>query len=70
VATLTGDLRTRSRIDRRSFIASVAGLLGAPLVGETQQHARKVYRVSFLALVPGEDTSLMKALLERLHELG
>src|SRR5262249_45935304 len=28
------------------------------------------YRIAFLALVPGEDTSLMKALLERLHELG
>jgi putative ABC transport system substrate-binding protein len=45
------------------------GLLVAPLVAEAQP-AGKSYRISFLALVPGEDTTLMKALLERLHELG
>ena len=32
---------------------------------------RKVWRISFLALLPGEDkTTLMQALLDRLHELG
>jgi putative tryptophan/tyrosine transport system substrate-binding protein len=41
----------------------------APLVAEAQP-AGKVWRLSFLALTPGEDTTLMKALLERLHELG
>jgi putative tryptophan/tyrosine transport system substrate-binding protein len=29
-----------------------------------------LYRVGFLALIPGEDRTLMAALLERLHELG
>ena len=40
-----------------------------PFAAEAQQSGR-VYRIGFLALVPGEDTGLMKALLERLHELG
>ena len=57
-------------MDRRAFIAVVAGsILAAPVAGEAQQTG-KVYRVGFLALVSGEDTGLMKALLERLHELG
>jgi ABC-type uncharacterized transport system substrate-binding protein len=56
-------------IDRRTFICGLGLLLATPLAAEAQP-AGKVYRVSFLALVPGEDTSLMKALLERLHELG
>src|SRR5213593_3486680 len=41
----------------------------APLAAGAQQ-AGKVYRISFLALIPGEDVTLMKALKERLHELG
>jgi ABC-type uncharacterized transport system substrate-binding protein len=40
-----------------------------PLAAETQP-AGKSHRISFLALTPGEDATLMKALLERLHELG
>jgi hypothetical protein len=40
-----------------------------PLIA-TAQPAGKVWRLSFLALTPGEDTTLMQALLERLHELG
>jgi len=56
--------------DRRSFLLiSLAGALAAPLPAEPQQ-VRKVYRIAFLALVSGEDTSLMTALVERLRELG
>jgi ABC-type uncharacterized transport system substrate-binding protein len=43
-------------------------LLVVPLAAA--QQAGKSYRIGFLALVPGEDTTLMKALLDRLHELG
>ena len=57
-------------MDRRAFIAGVTGgLLAAPLAAEAQP-AGKVYRVCFLALTPGEDTTSMQPLLERLHELG
>ena len=59
-----------SVIDRRRFLlTSLAGALGAPLVAEAQQ-AEKVYRVGFLALIPGEDVTLMKPLRERFAELG
>jgi len=44
-------------------------LLAAPLGAEAQQ-AGKSYRVCFVALTPGEDTTSMKPLLERLRELG
>jgi hypothetical protein len=44
-------------------------ILLAPLVDEAEK-AGKSYRIGLLALTPGEDTTLMKALLERLHELG
>jgi putative tryptophan/tyrosine transport system substrate-binding protein len=44
-------------------------LLTAPLAADGQP-AGKVWRFSFLSLTPGEDTTLMPALLERLHELG
>ena len=54
---------------RRFLLTSVAGAVAAPLAAETQQ-ARKSYRVSFLSLTPGEQTTAMKPLLERLHELG
>jgi putative tryptophan/tyrosine transport system substrate-binding protein len=57
-------------IDRRAFLQLIASVpLAMPLAAEGQQ-AGKVCRVSFLALIPGEDVSLMKALKERLHELG
>ena len=47
-------------MDRRSFLSTVTGsLLAAPLAAEAQQ-ARKSYRVCFLALTPGEDTTSMK----------
>jgi hypothetical protein len=44
-------------MNRRVSIATVAGaLLAAPLATEAQP-AEKVYRIGFLALVPGEDRS-------------
>ena len=55
---------------RRTFLAIVPGtVLAAPLVA-LGQPAGKLYRVCFLALTPGEDTTSMKPLVERLHELG
>jgi putative tryptophan/tyrosine transport system substrate-binding protein len=54
---------------RRKFIRLIGGAALAWPVAARAQPARS-YRVSFLALVPGEDRTLMQALLERLHELG
>ena len=54
---------------RRAFLYGSTTLIGAPW-GVAAQPSRKVYRVGFLALIPGEDRTLMKALMERLHELG
>ena len=52
-------------IDRRVFIAIVGGsILAAPLAAEAQQTG-KVWKVGFLALIPGEDLTLMKPLRER-----
>jgi putative ABC transport system substrate-binding protein len=53
------------------IIVTIAlSLLWVPLAAEAQQGG-KVWRISFLALLPGEDkTTLMQALLDRLHALG
>jgi putative ABC transport system substrate-binding protein len=53
---------------RREFITLLGGAAAWPLAARAQQSSGKSHRVSFLALVPGEDTTLMKALLQRLRE--
>ena len=56
--------------DRRRFLlTSLAGALVVPRAAESQQ-AGKVARIGFLSLTPGENTTLMRALQERLQELG
>jgi len=57
-------------MDRRAFITLVSGSIFATPYAVAAQQPGKVYRIGFLALVSGEDTGLMRALLERLHELG
>jgi len=56
-------------MNRRAFVTGLGAVLAAPGAAGAQP-AGRIYRIAFLALVPGEDTSLMKALLERLRELG
>jgi putative tryptophan/tyrosine transport system substrate-binding protein len=51
------------------LIGLVLALTLMPLVAEAQPAGRS-YRMSLLALTPGEDATLMKAFQERLHELG
>jgi putative ABC transport system substrate-binding protein len=53
---------------RREFIAAFGGAVVSPLVARAQ--AMKSYRLGYLALLPGEDTTLAKPLLQRLQELG
>jgi putative tryptophan/tyrosine transport system substrate-binding protein len=53
---------------RRDFIAALGGAAASPLVARAQ--AKKSYRLGYLALLPSEDTTLAKPLLQRLQELG
>jgi ABC-type uncharacterized transport system substrate-binding protein len=57
-------------IKRRAFTLAISAVIAATPFVVTAQTAAKHSRIGFLALTPGEDTTLMKALLERLHELG
>ena len=57
-------------MDRRRFLlTSVVGGLAGPLTAGAQP-AVNIARIAFLSLAPGENTTLMRALSERLHELG
>ena len=58
---------------RREFVILLGGIAAAPVLWPSTpsaQEAGRPYRIAFLALVPGEDKSLMTALLQRLRELG
>jgi putative ABC transport system substrate-binding protein len=54
---------------RRDFIGVLGGAVALPLTAGAQQPARS-YRIAYLALLPGEDTTLAKPFLQRLQELG
>jgi putative ABC transport system substrate-binding protein len=54
---------------RRDFICVLSGTVALPLTAGAQQR-EKSYRVAYLALLPGEDTTLAKPFLARLQELG
>src|SRR5215813_10254802 len=59
----------RMFIELTRVTAATLLLLTATLVAEGQP-VGKTYRIGFLSLTPGENATLMKALLERLEELG
>jgi putative ABC transport system substrate-binding protein len=54
---------------RRRVLGLLGGAVAWPFAG-TAQPTGTTYRVGYLALLPGEDITLAKPLLERLQELG
>jgi len=60
-------------VKRRKFIGFVGGAAAALLLrpfAALAQQAGKTYRIGYLALLPGEDKTWAKALVQRLQELG
>jgi putative ABC transport system substrate-binding protein len=58
-------------IRRREFVFTLGGAAAACPLAARAQHVRSHYRIGFLGLLPGENTStFMKSFLERLNELG
>ena len=54
---------------RRDLLGAVA-LAAALVLASGSTHARQPYRLGYLALLPGEDQTLMPLLVDRLHALG
>ena len=66
---LTGIELLAPQLDRRGFMAAIAGsLLAAPLVAEAQKKG-KVYRIGFLIYGPGPSAEV-DAFQQELRELG
>src|SRR5689334_401582 len=57
------------RMRRRDFIAVLSAAVALPMTAWAQQPGRS-FRIAYLALLPGEDTSLAKPFLQRLQQLG
>jgi putative ABC transport system substrate-binding protein len=55
---------------RREFIALIGGAGASVPFSARAQQAAKLYRIGYLALLPGEDATLGKFLSQRLQELG
>jgi putative ABC transport system substrate-binding protein len=59
----------QANMRRRDFIGILGGAVALPLTARAQQPGR-TYRIAYLALLPGEDTTLARPFLQRLQELG
>jgi putative ABC transport system substrate-binding protein len=55
---------------RREFITLLGSMAVAWPFAALAQRKSKSYRIGYLALLPGERTTLAKVFLQRLHELG
>jgi ABC-type uncharacterized transport system substrate-binding protein len=55
---------------RREFIRLAGGMAASVPLAAHAQRSHKLYRVSYLALLPGEDATLAKPFRQRLEELG
>src|SRR5262249_17410719 len=62
--------RRGDRVNRRRFMTLLSGAAAWPIAARAQEQ-RSPYRIGFLGVLPGENTStFMKSFLERLNELG
>jgi hypothetical protein len=58
------------QLKQRDFVTLLGSAAVAWPLAAGAQSTRGPYRVVFLGLLPGENTTFMKWLLERLNELG